>query len=292
MVHTSSYNFHIGCILKVLIYIEEHLNEPISLEEMAKIARISPYYFHRLFRAYVGETVADYSKRIRLQRAAERLQYSDTPITDIALDTGYETPSSFTKAFNQVMNHSPRQYRKKMQPVIRSIIERTHPSKKKQFSTLKPEYVTRQDESVLFIRKTGDYQVTASEAFTELVQYLKAKKLHSRVLSFYCMGLDDPLIVGRSHCRFDACVSLSEPVASSGVVGQKILPGGRFALFIIRGPYSEIEESLLNIFRFWYPTSKLHILNFDPICELVAMNDASIPDTERITKLYIPIEKI
>src|SRR5262245_13506435 len=134
-------DFHIKGILKVLVYIEAHLDEPICLENMAKVAKISPYYFHRLFRAYVGETVADFTKRIRLQRAAERLQYSKSPITHIALDTGYETPSSFCKAFTQKMQASPRQYRKKMQPAIQTSTE----------SALAFEHVTRKSEEVLFV---------------------------------------------------------------------------------------------------------------------------------------------
>jgi AraC family transcriptional regulator len=286
-----SKDYHIIGILKVLIYIEEHLDEPIALENMAKIAKISPYYFHRLFRAYVGETVSDYTKRIRLQRAAERLLYSDTPITDIALDTGYDTPSSFTKAFNQRMFQSPSQYRKKMQPLIREMIERTHPSRKLQFSSLLPAYVTRKEEPVLFIRKIGDYQVASGEAFAALQQYLQDSGLFPFVKSYYSMGLDARQIVARANCRFDACVSLTKPVQPCGAVGQKILPGGLFALFIHQGPYGGIEETLVNIFQHWYPTSKVQLDNFDPICELINMNDLTVPNDKRITKLYIPISK-
>src|SRR5436305_15102724 len=117
-----------SCILGALIYIEEHINETLELDVLAKIARISPYYFHRLFRVYINETVADYVKRLRLQRAAGALQYSNSPITEIALNIGYETPSSFTKVFNQVMGQSPRLYRKTMQPLLKAIMERTRSS--------------------------------------------------------------------------------------------------------------------------------------------------------------------
>ena len=84
-------------------YIEDHLDETLLLEKLAEIARISPYYFHRLFRAYMGETLAEYVQRIRLQRAQEKLRYSDTSITEIAMDVGYESPAAFTKVFNQIM---------------------------------------------------------------------------------------------------------------------------------------------------------------------------------------------
>src|ERR1700738_3731409 len=111
------YAYHVSRIVEVLVYIDTHLDQELSLEEMARIARISPFYFHRHFHAYMGETLAKYVKRLRLQHAAERLQFSDAPITEIALDSGYENPSSFTKVFNQVMGTSPKHYRKAMQPL-------------------------------------------------------------------------------------------------------------------------------------------------------------------------------
>ena len=115
----TTYAYHMGRILKVLVYIESHLDEELSLEKMAKIASISPFYFHRLFRGLVGEPLAEHVKRLRLQRAAERLQYSDTAITDIALDLGYESPSAFTKVFNQVMGKSPGNTVKSCDPLFK-----------------------------------------------------------------------------------------------------------------------------------------------------------------------------
>lgn len=67
MTDLTTYAYHIACILKVLVYIESHLDEELSLEKMSKIANISPFYFHRLFRAYVGEPLAGHVKRLRLR---------------------------------------------------------------------------------------------------------------------------------------------------------------------------------------------------------------------------------
>ena len=285
----TTYAYHIGCILKVLVYIEDHLDIELSLEKMAKIAHISPYYFHRLFRAYMGETLAEYIKRLRLQRAMERLQYSNIPITDIALDLGYESPSAFTKVFQQLLGQSPRQYRKLMQPRVKAIIKQTIPHNKEKIM-LKPEYVNRKEESILFIRRVGDYKDTPTQAFQMLVQFLQDSAISSeKILTYYSVGLDDPQIVERSKCRFDACVALKEEVAPKGEVGQKTLPKGRFAVFTHRGPYSELESAFDTIFRLWYPTSQEHLADAAPFCEHIRAWDCSIPNQERITKLYIPL---
>lgn len=280
----TTYAHHMGQILKVLVYIESHLDEELSLEKLAKIASISPFYFHRLFHAYMGETLSDHVKRLRIVRAEERLQYSDTPITEIALDLGYETPSGFTRVFQQVMGQSPREYRKRMQPLIQAIMKRTIPKK----AFLQYEVVSRKPETVLFVRRVGDYQETPNKAFEVLCQFLKDKKVKAE--TYYTIGLDDPQIVGRKKCRFDACVTLKKMIPPQGEVGQKVLPGGRFAVFIHKGPYSEIEKAFDTIFRLWYPTCQEQISDEPPFCEPLDADNPDLSDEERITKLYIPLK--
>lgn len=272
----TTYAHHMGQILKVLVYIESHLDEELSLEKMAKIASISPFYFHRLFHAYMDETLAEHVKRLRLVRAQERLQYSDAPITEIAFDLGYETPSGFTKVFQQVIGRSPREYRKTMQ----AILERTNPEK----AVLEYEIVNRMPETVLFVRRVGDYQETPEIAFDVLCQFLEDNKVKAK--AYYTVGVDDPHIVERSKCRFDACAALKEMIPPQGEVGQKVLPGGRYAVFIHKGPSSEIERAFETIFRLWYPTCEQQLSDEPPFCQHLNLENPSDP----ITKLYIPLK--
>jgi AraC family transcriptional regulator len=96
--------------------------------------------------------------------------------------------------------------------------------------------------------------------------------------------------VERAKCRFDACVALRSSVSPKGEVGQKILPAGRFAVFVHRGPYSEVENAFDEIFRLWYPTFQEQIADAIPFCEHINAWDRSIPDDERVTKIYIPLQ--
>lgn len=290
MQENATYTHHISRILKVLVYIEEHLDETLALEKLAKIAHISPFYFHRLFRAYVGEPLADYVRRLRLQKAAEHLRYTKLPITDIALEVGYETPSSFTKTFNQVMGKSPRQYRKAMQPWIQMIMKRTLTTKEEQ-AMIQPEFVNRSDETVLFVRKTGDYRESPWKAFQALNQFLKQERVpENAIKTFYSVALDDPNIVDRARCRFDACAALSVPLPPKGEVGKRTISGGRFAVFVHKGPYHEIEQAFDAVFRQWYPTANVQLEDAPPFCEHLNMNDPALSDNDRITKLYIPLK--
>ena len=140
------------CILKVLIYIETNIDEEIDLKSLAKLACYSPFHFHRVFHAIVGETVHQYIKRLRLEKAALKLRNTDKPVTEIALDACYETPSAFTKAFKQLMGNSPQTYRCLHHFVTKKLEElpMIHPDKIEKI----------EDLNVLFIRKKGNYEKT------------------------------------------------------------------------------------------------------------------------------------
>jgi AraC family transcriptional regulator len=98
--------------LSVLVFIQKHLDEELSLEEYARVAHFSPYHFHRIFRGMVGESLAEHMRRLRLERAATRLKRTDRSIIEIALEAGYETHEAFTRAFRALCGCSPSRYRR------------------------------------------------------------------------------------------------------------------------------------------------------------------------------------
>lgn len=284
----ETYLHHMECILRVLVYIEKHLSEELSLDALAKIAHISPYYFHRLFHAYMGETLSDYVTRLRMQCASEKLNYTDAAVTEIALEVGYETPSSFTKVFNQVMGESPRAFRRSMRPIVEAMLKRV--PEDVSGTPLIPKYVERKEEEVLFVRKIGPYTETPWQGFRALLAFLQQEKVSKEeVKAFYSMGLDDPQFVPASKCRFDACVALKKEPIAKGEVGVRTLPGGKCAVFVHKGSYHEIEAFFQKIFRTWYPTAEITLADVAPFCEHLEVGDENVPMAERTTYLYIPL---
>ncbi|HEY1859983.1 MAG TPA: AraC family transcriptional regulator, partial [Gemmataceae bacterium] len=57
-------------ILKIELYIQEHLDEDLALDQLARLAHFSPFHFHRIFKGLVGEGVIEYVRRLRLESAA------------------------------------------------------------------------------------------------------------------------------------------------------------------------------------------------------------------------------
>jgi AraC family transcriptional regulator len=91
-------------------YIEDHLQEPITVDHLARIAGFSPYHYYRVFQVYVGIPIMEYVRRRRLAYAAAELAHGKR-IIDIALDYGFETHNGFAKAFRRVYGCSPEAYR-------------------------------------------------------------------------------------------------------------------------------------------------------------------------------------
>lgn len=280
-------NVHLQSVMRVLVYIEEHLDEPMNLEHLAKIAHISPFHFHRIFRALMGETLHSYIQRLRLEYARGALHLSQKSITEICLESGYENHSAFTKMFKQLIGISPQAYRKRMQPYVENMLKQTQATKPQWINQV--QYVDRKEEEVLFIRRLGDYQHTPFEAFKDLFAFLEKEKKLEKVKAFYGLGLDDSQIVEKGKLRFDACVSLKDPMIPSGEVGKKKLPACHCAVFIFQGPYHQIENAILDIFRYWYPDCQKELSPLQPICECLDFLKHNLDRSEGSTKIYIPL---
>ena len=90
-------------IIRVLVHIQQNLDDDLPLEKLARLAFFSPFHFHRVFRGMVGESVKSHIRRLRLERAAMRLKQSEMAVTAIAFEAGYETHESFTRAFRTLL---------------------------------------------------------------------------------------------------------------------------------------------------------------------------------------------
>lgn len=98
-------------------YISEH-TERITLAELARAARFSPWYAHRLFRELTGISPAEYIRKLRLSQAAKRLKDEKCHITDIAMELGFESIDGFTRAFVREFGITPSEYRLCPSPII------------------------------------------------------------------------------------------------------------------------------------------------------------------------------
>ena len=102
---------HEGGMSEVLRYLAAHSAAPHTVAGLARMAKLSPYHFLRSFKATTGVTPHQWLLRARLRAAAEKLATGKAPVTDIALDVGFEDLSNFTRTFRAEFGASPREYR-------------------------------------------------------------------------------------------------------------------------------------------------------------------------------------
>ncbi len=92
-------------------YLHGNAHRPLDLNEIATEACLSPYHFHRQFKAVHGLTPHQYLTRLRLDRASRMLRHTDQPITQIALAVGFQNPAAFSRRFTGAFGEPPVQYR-------------------------------------------------------------------------------------------------------------------------------------------------------------------------------------
>ena len=92
-------------------FIEQNLSEPLDIELIAGKAALSPFYYQRIFGALCGMTVGEYIRARRMTLAAQELAGSEFRVIDIAVKYGYDSPDSFTKAFQRFHGITPSQAR-------------------------------------------------------------------------------------------------------------------------------------------------------------------------------------
>ncbi|MCU0541055.1 MAG: AraC family transcriptional regulator [Oscillatoriaceae cyanobacterium Prado104] len=97
---------------RALEFIESHLDRPFTLAQLADALGMSVFYFSRQFKQSMGVAPHQYVTRRRIERAKDLLWHSQLPITDIALQVGFETPSAFSRLFRQLTGTTPKDFRK------------------------------------------------------------------------------------------------------------------------------------------------------------------------------------
>jgi len=96
---------------KARAFIAEHLGEPMSLEQVARAASMSAFYFCKVFKAATGLTFTDYIARARIEKTKQLLLHPHTRISEAAFEAGFQSLSQFNRVFRRVAGESPTTYR-------------------------------------------------------------------------------------------------------------------------------------------------------------------------------------
>ncbi len=240
--------FYIEKVNRVVDYIQANLQIDLSLKELSGIACLSKYHFSRIFQNVMGEPLYYFIRRLRLEKAAGLLLANPkNSITEIALASGFATPSSFAKSFKKHFKLSATEWRNKSETFFdkESIpIQIEHG----QISIINdtPVWSFEKDDSVrqvvvedippfkvAYIRNVGPYEgneLLFQRLSEELFQWAVPRnqiKDNTFIINIY---YDNPEITKSSNLRVMVAIPLLDNIKSSGSVGITKFTGGKYAI--------------------------------------------------------------
>ena len=284
--------FHRSQIGRAQRYIRLHLTEQVTLDRLAREAGSSSYHFARLFNAYVGETPFEFLRRLRLVTALRMLREdAEVSVTEIALSIGYDTSASFNKAFRKLLDTNPGNFRKlgkDRQDEVIYALSRPRPLKEITMNlTPNFETVTRPLTHYIFIERRGPFAEVAPPLWNDLMPLLQ--RLDQQQIREY-LGVSgiDKSRPGEDAMIYQAGVAPSEaPQKLPEGLQHRAIKSGKYARFLLTGPYSQIWPAFDRIFK----TLADEKVELRPeFCIENYLNDPRVtPEEKLLTELLVPI---
>lgn len=268
---------------RVVRHIYDHLDDDLDFAQLAGIACLSPWHWHRIYRGIYGETVTATVKRLRLHRAAGDLANSRLPIAEVAKRAGYPNVQSFTRIFKAAYGMAPGRYR-------------DHGSHTKFEQTIEPgvdtmyevAFRTRDPMRLAGIAHKGSY-MEIGKAFELLFTTLFTRGLHQPDMTMIGIYHDDPDIVAEDDLRSMACVTVGADFVAEPPLELTALDGGNYAVLTHKGPYADMVKAYRWFFGEWLTHSGKTLRN-EPSFELYLNTPRDVPPTELLTEIWMPIE--
>jgi AraC family transcriptional regulator len=273
--NNSTKDDYVQSVCRVILYIEQNYNSDLTLDELSMIASFSKYHFHRIFKSIVGESMADYIRRVRL--SSTTLQFkTNQKITQIAMNSGYETNASFSKAFKKHFGITPKEFAK-------------NAKLKRGNKMLEPKIVELDDIEILYVRKTGDYKKCSIEAWETLINFVGTEYFIRDDVMMFGIGHDNPHITDVDKLRYDACLSwVDKSIKSDGEIQSKIIDGGKYAMFLHKGAYTELINTYDGVSD-WIVESGVELRDLPIIEKYLNKNPISCKPEDLRTEIYIPL---
>lgn len=273
---------------KVFSYIERHLDEPLSVERLSRVAHFSKFHFHRQFSHYAGIGVSAYVRLLRLKRAAYQLVFSRQRVIDIALEAGFESPEAFTRAFRQEFGQSPSRFRQS--PRWQTWSERYRLPPRPRSEKMNVKIVDFEETQVAVLIHRGAPEGVNDSART-FIAWRKTSGL-SPVKTSRSFGLvyGDPDTTPADAFRFDICGEVTEPVPSNPQgVENGTIPAGRCAVVRHVGSHDRLAESVYPLYREWLPHSGEEVRDYPLFFHYLNLFP-EVDEHELVTDIYLPLK--
>ena len=297
------YEDYIKRVNTILQFIDENLDSELSLETVANVGFYSPFHFHRIFKAITNETLNSYITRKRIEKTASVLLHQkNVSITELSLQYGFNSNSSFTRTFKKFYGLSPSEFRKSKSKYSKiSQIDSKNGQEKSNFE----EYICHSINLINWIKMNAKIEIKEmpklelafitqighiglEKAYAKLIQWAAPKGLLKEDSKMATIYHDSYKITEPEKVRMSASLILNEKTEVSGEIGLTTIEKGKFIIGHFEIGIQEFEKSWTGLF-IWMNENGYKKADRNPF-EIYHNNFNEHPEKTCIVDFFIPIE--
>lgn len=296
----ESRQIYIERINAVQDYIENHLDEDISIRQLSQIASFSEYHFQRIFKQFTSESLYSFIKRLRLEKAIFLLRSNrKLTIQEIAFSVGFSNQASFAKALKERYLMSASRIRKMNELEMKQVIYENRTNGKvfpDDIHYNKPIELTilfLDPIKVLYTRYTGAYKGNSdlfSKLFTKLYRFADKNKMISKGTKWFVVYHDYSDLTAEEKLRLSVCMSIKNDVVSQGEFGCMELAGGKYAVGRFLLGTDEYQSAWNYMISEWLPDSGYS--PDDRLCFEYYPPQEKEDNARRVVEIFIPINPL
>ncbi len=270
-------------MLRVIDHIHHAPVDQLSLDDLADVAAMSRFHFHRVFVALRGETAAQTVRRIRLFQAACALVQSDRSIELISANAGYANVPAFARAFRVQYDVPPGRFREQGQ--IRPMPSAPQKGETKMFDVEIKDLPVRRLAS---LPHKGEY-TAIGHAFERIAMICSTRGLWPQVEGMLGIYYDDPDAVAAEDLRSAAAVIIKSDTPCEDPLIETAVQGGRSAVLSFKGPYAGLREAYLYLYGDWLAQSGAEPRD-EPPYEVYLNDPSDTPPEDLLTEICVPLK--
>lgn len=273
---------------KLRTYIDENYKKGIDIKKIEEISHYSYRNINRIFLALHNETIGKYIKRIRLEKSAQYLKFSEAKIADIAFEFGFESAPVYNKAFKNRFGCSPRTYRNNVEKQLEGV---TKHFSEKETSVLDFTIEFIPDFEMLCLEYRGKYDdnLALKKHWNNLFDYSMKENLLTNNSTFLAEILDDNNVSDSIQFRYNCALKLNKPFdfEPKGFFKIKQHKRQKYVKIIHQGSFETSEEAYIKLYMRWMIDVQLEFKDL-PTIEIYSNFDNTSKKQE-YTEIYIPV---
>lgn len=294
--------FYIERVNQVIDYIEENLENKIDLDQLAGVASLSKYHFHRIFLSFTSESLYSFINRIRVEKAAALLLNPKRSITEIAFSCGFNDSATFSRAFKKHFKLSASEWKKRKkskidqdEQTISRYVGKNDTSKEVNIKTVAIAEEFFKQTTIAYVRHTGAYAGNSKLFLTlheKLMDWAKPKGLVDDRETKEIVIYHDPLgITDSEKLRISVGIPIPEELETAGEIGKIALMEGNYLVCRFELKNDEYGKAWTHVYRDIIPQRGLQ--PDDGLCFEMYSMDCYNPETgTTCVAICIPVKPL